>query len=588
MRPTSVRARAGTTRGPKVRLALVSTLVALTGVGSLSVAAAATATVTVTMNCTSSIANGSGSETLTSSLVPDPPVAGSPVDLTIVPGAPVLPATVNINNIVITTPIPAQIAPASVTATFVNGSSPANLTGSYSVQGTNVLLTFTGAGVPSNTAVLPNVIVHGTVTAGTAGQTLTLATPPKVTSNAKAGGLITIDATCVPDAASPTTLNSWVIAAPAPVPSAPAFVSANPGNNTAKVSWFPPSGNGSPLTGYIITPYVGGVAQAAQTFNTTAASDVVTGLTNGTTYTFKVAAKSAAGTGPQSLATNAALVGAPTTPINVSAQPGNTTAKVSWTASAPNASAVTGYVVTPYLGATASTPTTFNSTAVAQTITGLTNGSSYTFKVAAINAIGTSPQSAATGVIKIATPTAPSLVSVKSGNAQATLAWWPSTANGSAVTGYVITPYIGTVAQPAHAFGTANSETVTGLTNGTIYTFKIVANNAVGASPSSIPTAALKVGTPLPPTAVTAVAGVKQATVSWTAGAANGTAATTGYVVTPYWLGFPLAAHTFASTATSQIITGLTTGTSYTFKVAATNSVGTGLPSAASTAVTPT
>ena len=60
---------------------------------------------------------------------------------------------------------------------------------------------------------------------------------------------------------------------------------------------------------------------------------------------------------------------------------------MTWTAPASNGgSAITGYVVTPYLdGTTAQTAQTFNSTATTETVTGLTNGGKYTFKVAAIN-----------------------------------------------------------------------------------------------------------------------------------------------------------------------------------------------------------
>ena len=140
----------------------------------------------------------------------------------------------------------------------------------------------------------------------------------------------------------------------------------------------------------------GPTAQTARTFNSTATSQTVTGLTNGTTYTFKVAAKNGNGTGPQSVASGPVTVGAPVAPTNVSAVPGNGSAVVSWTAPASNnGSAVTGYVVTPYVGTTAQTATTFNSTATSQTVTGLTNGTTYTFKVAAKNGNGTGPQSAA-------------------------------------------------------------------------------------------------------------------------------------------------------------------------------------------------
>ena len=88
------------------------------------------------------------------------------------------------------------------------------------------------------------------------------------------------------------------------------------------------------------------------------------------------------------------------------------------------------------------------------------------------------------------------------------------------------------------------------------------------------------------PGAPTGVSGVKvsngKINVSWTAPASNGGAAITGYVVTPYLAGVAQTATTFNSTATTEQTTGLTTGQTYTFKVAAINSVGTGAQSAAS------
>ncbi len=143
----------------------------------------------------------------------------------------------------------------------------------------------------------------------------------------------------------------------------------------------------------MVTPYIGGTAQTAQTFNSTALTEMVTGLTN-TAYTFKVAAINSVGTGTQSAASNSVTPltppGAPT--IGTASRPATTNAAtVTWTAPATNGgSPVTGYVVTPYLnGTTAQTAQTFNSTATTETVTGLTQIDNYTFKVAAINAEGT-------------------------------------------------------------------------------------------------------------------------------------------------------------------------------------------------------
>ena len=59
-------------------------------------------------------------------------------------------------------------------------------------------------------------------------------------------------------------------------------------------------------------------------------------------------------------------------------------------------SPITGYVVTPYVGYFPLPATTFNSTATTQTLTRLTIGTSYRFRVQAINAVGTSGYSKVT------------------------------------------------------------------------------------------------------------------------------------------------------------------------------------------------
>ena len=93
---------------------------------------------------------------------------------------------------------------------------------------------------------------------------------------------------------------------------------------------------------------------------------------------------------------------------------------------------------------------------------------------------------------------------------------------------------------------------------------------------------------PAAPTSVTATAGNAQATVSWTAPAALSVLPITDYTIQfqpsgGSWTTFTRA----ASTATSATVTGLTNGTAYTFKVSATNGLGTGSYSTASSAVTP-
>jgi hypothetical protein len=75
---------------------------------------------------------------------------------------------------------------------------------------------------------------------------------------------------------------------------------------SANVTWNAPAGDGgSPITGYTVTPFIGATAQPATTLSGPATSTRITGLTNGTSYTFMVRATNAAGDSPASGASNA-------------------------------------------------------------------------------------------------------------------------------------------------------------------------------------------------------------------------------------------------------------------------------------------
>jgi alpha-tubulin suppressor-like RCC1 family protein len=75
----------------------------------------------------------------------------------------------------------------------------------------------------------------------------------------------------------------------------PLMGTAVAGSGQATVSWSPPLGNSTVLVGYVITPHVNRVAQTPVGFDSTATTRVVTGLTNGTTYTFTVVGINAVG-----------------------------------------------------------------------------------------------------------------------------------------------------------------------------------------------------------------------------------------------------------------------------------------------------
>ena len=187
------------------------------------------------------------------------------------------------------------------------------------------------------------------------------------------------------------------------------LVSATAGPGSATVSFLAPVTGGTP-TRYTVTPYVGAAAQppVSVTGDPPATTVAVGNLDPSTSYTFKVQASNGSGSGPLSAASNAVTPSAPLapgTPTGVVASGANQSAVVRWTAPNDGGRTITRYTVTPYLAGVAGTPTTVTGSPAPATavVPGLVNGTAYTFTVSATNAVGTGPDSAASGP---ATPTA--------------------------------------------------------------------------------------------------------------------------------------------------------------------------------------
>jgi cellulose 1,4-beta-cellobiosidase len=160
-----------------------------------------------------------------------------------------------------------------------------------------------------------------------------------------------------------------------------------------------------------------------------------------------------------------------------SATAGNAQVALSWGAS----SGATNYTVK--YGTTSGSYSTFSTTSSpTETVTGLTNGTQYFFKITATNGNGTTDSTNES----TATPAAPapgafSISSATAGSAQVALAWGAS----SGATSYTVK--YGTTSGSYSTFSTTSSttETVTGLSNGTPYFFKITANNGAGSTDST-------------------------------------------------------------------------------------------------------
>ncbi|MGH3588785.1 MAG: fibronectin type III domain-containing protein, partial [Pseudonocardia sp.] len=225
--------------------------------------------------------------------------------------------------------------------------------------------------------------------------------------------------------------------------------------------------------------------------------------------------------------------------------------------------------------------------------TGLTNGRSYRFDVQAVNAFGPSPFSAQSNVVtpNATVPGVPGVPTATASNGQATVSWSaPGNNGGSAINGYLVQPVNGAgnpVGAPRPANGT--SLVVNGLDNGTTYRFSVQARNTVGTGPASgLSNAVTPLGAPGAPEIGNATAGVGSATVRWSAPTEDGGTPRTGYQVeVQTTAGNVVTTLNAPANATSLVVAGLTNGTSYRFRVRATNNVGGSAFSGLSNAVTP-
>ena len=171
---------------------------------------------------------------------------------------------------------------------------------------------------------------------------------------------------------------------------------------------------------------------------------------------------------------------APDAPTGIAAAAGNTQATVTF--DDPANATITIYTATSN-PAGGLTNTCAGPTACTITVTGLTNGTPYTFTVTATNADGTSLSSVASASVTPATvPGAPTAATATAGDAQASVAFMaPASDGGSAITGYTVTSNPGGFI----ASGVATPLIVTGLTNGTAYTFTVTATNIMGTGAAS-------------------------------------------------------------------------------------------------------
>jgi hypothetical protein len=193
-------------------------------------------------------------------------------------------------------------------------------------------------------------------------------------------------------------------------PGIPSNVTGTAGDSSVTVSWTAPPSNGSPITSS--KAMVSDDSTKSCTAAGTATTCTITGLVNGTPYTFIVSATNAVGTGSSSFVSEEVTpIGRPLAPLSPQASiAGTGMITVSWVANSDG-----GSPVTQFKASANDTSKSCTTTGLSCTISGLAVGTSYTFTIKATNAIGTSPASVPTAPL-IATGILPGSLVINVGN----------------------------------------------------------------------------------------------------------------------------------------------------------------------------
>ena len=382
---------------------------------------------------------------------------------------------------------------------------------------------------------------------------------------------------------SPPSPSSAAVTPFVAAPGVMGIPTAAPGDTKISVSFSPPADNG----GSPITSYTASCNSGTGTPGTIAGGGspiTVTGLTNGANYTCTVTATNAIGTSPLSPPSSSVMPApvpdAPPQPV-VAARSGGI--QVSFTAPADNGTPISGYTAT-CASNDGGVPAAKSGAGSPITVTGLSNGRTYTCTVRATSAVGAGPPSAPSlPVIPTTLPSPPTLRLAAPGDNAAVVSFTPSP--GGVATSFGVACTSTNAGAPGVASGPKSPITVPGLSNGAIYTCTVRATNGIGTSAPSAPSRAFIVGTPGAPVVTHVVSGFALGptagmNITFNPGPINGSP------ISEYRA---ICRQDFSSAATAAFglaspiqVVGLLTGRGYTCSVVATNSRGT---SAASNAV---
>ena len=330
-------------------------------------------------------------------------------------------------------------------------------------------------------------------------------------------------------------LSNEVASTPAAVLGPPTSITATPSNSSISLNWTAPANTGgSSVSSYKIYR---GTSATTLLFLTavTQTSYQDPSLTNGQTYYYKISSVNSIGEGVQSAAVSATPLSVPSVPLSLSAVAGNGGVSLGWAAPFSNGGAsVLRYHI--YWSESAVGPWTMIDTlsaGLAYAHTGLTNGHTYYYQVAAVNIAGEGPRTSITSATPRTVPSAPVISSVTGGLGNVTLVWSvPLSDGGSVVTKYSI--YRGSSSGDETFLsdtGTVSTIVDSSVTAGTTYYYRITAWNSQGQSLRSNEASTTTFGVPAAPSSLTGSVADSSISLQWSAPSSDGGSAVGSYRV---------------------------------------------------------
>jgi phosphodiesterase/alkaline phosphatase D-like protein len=380
--------------------------------------------------------------------------------------------------------------------------------------------------------------------------------------------------------------NSIVVTTLVPIPLAPvATPASNVGQTFFTANWDTSAG----ATSYFLdvatdTNFISIVAGYGNLNAGNVQSAGIVGLSGGTKYFYRVRGDNAGGTsGNSNTVSVTTVVATPPSPV---ATPGTNVTQTSFTANWNGSAGATAYFLdlATDTNFTAILPAYNNmnvGNVLAQNVTGLTAGTKYFYRVRGRNVGGTSGNSNIVSVrTVVATPAAPVATGGTNVSQTSVTANWNASAGATAYFLDLATDTNFTAILPAYNnmnVGNVLAQSVTGLTGGTKYFYRVRGSNVGGTSGNSnVVSVTTVVATPPSPVATP---GTNVAQTSFTANW-NASAGATAYFLdlatdTNFIAILPAYNNVSAGNLLTQNVTGLTGGTRYFYRVRGSNVGGT-------------